>query len=398
MIAFPRVRRFLLALVLPMTTAAAADSSIDPALAQTQQWIASSNLTSEVDSDQQIKLDLAHRQRDEQDFDQATKTLVSVLDSDAAERFKRSALLELALTVQQANQPVRAIQIFGQYAERYPDDPSVPEVLLREGLLYRQMKAYGMAFSKFYGVMTTILNLKLDASGYYQRLVLQAQTEIAETYYLQGNFDEAASFFERLLKLNPSGLDKDEIRLKYIRCLAAAAKHPEVVRNAQELLTSNPNEAEARFLLALSLQQLGRKDESLRQVIFLLDAPGAKTWKQAVGNQIANDLYTHGDYTNALVVYQHLTEADSSPEWQVPVLYQIGLVQERLHQFDQASAAYSRALQSGSPLGEKTDPSLRVVLDMAAWREKYLAWQTKADQAIQTFHPPPPNPAPTSTR
>jgi tetratricopeptide (TPR) repeat protein len=246
--------------------------------------------------------------------------------------------------------------------------------------------------------MTTILNLKLDSSGYYQRLVLQAQSEIAESYYLQGNFDEAAGFFERLLKLDLSDLNKNEIRLKLIRCLAAAAKHQEVVTNAQELLTSNPDEPEARFLLALSLQHLGRKDESLRQVVFLLDSPGAKTWKQAVGNQIANDFYAHADYTNALVVYQHLTEADSSPEWQVPVLYQVGLVHEQLHQFDQASAAYSQAVQSGSSLGEIADPSLRVVLDMAAWREKYLAWQTQADQANQTFHQPTLDPPPTPAR
>jgi hypothetical protein len=105
---------------------------------------------------------------------------------------------------------------------------------------------------------------------------------------------------------------------------------------------------------------------------------------------VANDFYTHGDYTNALVVYQHLAEADSSPEWQVPALYQVGVVCERLHQFDQAAIAYSRAIEGGSPLGEKADPSLRVVLDMAAWRKEYLAWQTRAEQANQTRHSPPP--------
>lgn len=388
----------MLALLLPITAAAAADTNIDPALAQTEQWIATSNLTSEAGSDPQIKLDLAHRQRDEHDYDQATKTLVSILDSDVPERFRRSALLELALTVQQADQPVRAVQIFGQYVERYPEDPNVPEVLLREGLLYRQMGASGMAFSKFYAVMTTILNLKLDTSGRYQRLVLQAQTEIAETYYRQGNFTEAADYFGRLLKLNLSDLDKNEVYLKLIRCLAAAGKHPEVVRNAEELLLSNPNQPEVRFLLALSLEHLGLKHESLQQVAFLLDSPGGKTWKQAVGNQIANDLYSRGDFANALLVYQQLMGADSTPEWQIPVLYQMGLTHERLHQIDQASAAYSRAVESGSPLGEKAGSDLRVVLDMAAWREKYLTWQTQADQANQAFHRPSPDTPPIPTR
>ncbi len=366
-----------------------ARAEVDPSLTHTQDWIASSNMTSATGADIQIKIDLARRQRDQHDYGQASKTLVSILDSDAPDGFRRTALLELALTAQQANQPARAEQVFGQYIDRFRDDPNLPEVLLRQGLLYRQMGAQGMALSKFYAVMTTILNLKLDSSGYYQRLVLQAQTEIAETYYLQGNYTEAANFFNRLLKLDTTDLNKSEIRLKLLHCLEAAGEHEEAVRGAQELLAANPADAEARFLLALSLQRLGRKQESLRQVALLLQSPEGKIWKKSVGNEIANQLYSEGDYANALAIYGDLSQIDSSPGWQVPVLYQIGLTYERLQQREQAVAAFSQAVQHGAALDDKADPGLRVVLDMAAWRKNYLAWQIQALQDSQAIQPPP---------
>ena len=53
-----------------------------------------------------------------------------------------------------------------------------------------------LAISKFYSVMSTALKLKLDNIDYYKRLVLQAQTEIADTYYLEGKFDGVGRFLQ----------------------------------------------------------------------------------------------------------------------------------------------------------------------------------------------------------
>ena len=341
--------RLLLTLVLLAAPVAASATStdIDFALSRPPQGIDASNATSAVTADSQIELELARRQRQAQDFEQASRTLVFILNADAPDEIKRTSLLELALTAKQAGQSMRAIQIFAQYLQRYPEDPRVPEVMLQQAFLYRQVGAYSMAFSKFYAVITAILNMKLDNNGYYQRLVLQAQTEIAETYYLQGNFVEAVDFFERLLKFESATLNKAEIRLKLIRSLSACGRHEEAVREAQELLTSNPKEAEARFLLAVSLQHLGRKQEAMRQVLLLLESPEGKAWKQSIGNQIGNTLYAQGDYRNALIVYRQLSQADPSSEWQIPVLYQIGLIHERLQQPRKPSLPTPRRWNAG---------------------------------------------------
>jgi tetratricopeptide (TPR) repeat protein len=361
--------------------------TINPALARTEEETTSSNMLQRVDNDPQIRIDLARRQRTERDFEQSKLTLSSILESDAADQFKRTALLELALTAQQADEPVRAVQIFAQYAERYPEDSNIPDVLLRQGLLYRQMGAKAMALSKFYAVMTTVLNRKLDGSGYYQRLVLQSQTEIADTYYLQGDYGQAAEFFERLLNLDTTALNKPEIHLKLIRSLSLAARYDEVVTHAQDFLQTNPDDAEARFLLGDALQRLGRKEEGVREVLHLLESNGATAWKYRAGNQIANELYNAADYTNALVVYRALSMVDKSPEWQIPVLYQIGLTQERLHHPGEALTVYTSVLDQGDKLGDKAESNLKTVLDMAAWRKNHLVWQTQAQEAVVTLHP-----------
>ena len=57
--------------------------------------------------------------------------------------------------------------------KRYPEDVNMPEILLREGMLFRQMGAPEMAMARFYGVMTGSLKLKFGSLEYYQRLVLQ---------------------------------------------------------------------------------------------------------------------------------------------------------------------------------------------------------------------------------
>jgi tetratricopeptide (TPR) repeat protein len=336
----------------------------------------------------QAKLDLARHLRDQGDFDQAEKSLVSIVESDAPEEMQRAALLELATTAEQHGNFATAQQVLAQFVQHYPDNPDLPEIMLRQGLLYRQMGAYTMALAKFYAVMTTVLNLRLDSSGHYQRLVLRAQTEIADTYYMQARYREATEFFERLLKLDSPELDKTEIRLKFLRCLDGAKRHEDVVREAENVLSErggDEQKPEARFLLTTSLQQLGRKPEALRQALLLVQStPKDGVWRRRIGNEVANTFYADGDFTNALTVYLSLAQADTTPQWQLPLLYQVALTYEHLRQPDRASEGYGLIVERGKQLGGDVDPALQMVLDMAGWRNNYLAWQSQAAQVMQT--------------
>lgn len=265
--------------------------------------------------------------------------------------------------------------------------------MLRQGLLYREMGAPVMALSKFYAVMTTALRLKLDRLDYYKRLVLQAQTEIADTYYLQGKYSEAAEFQQRLLKLESPLLNRPQIVYKLIRSLSALKRDSEVVAQSNvflDLYADSPDLAEVRFLMADSLKKLGRTRDAMQQVLILLKTQQAAStnrpadwvyWQQRTGNDIANQLYKEGDYINSLEIYRTLSQLSTNVSWQTPTWYQMGLVYERLQQPQKAAEIYGQILgREAEATGDNATANLSTVFDMARWRKDHLEWQLKLER------------------
>jgi tetratricopeptide (TPR) repeat protein len=339
----------------------------------------------------QVQLDLASRQRHEKTPALAAQTLIHILETNAPSEFKRKALFELALATQDNNDVVKAQQVFAQYLQLYPDDPSAPEVLLRQGLLFRQIGVNTLAISKFYSVMSTALKLRLDNIEYYKNLVLQAQTEIADTYYVEGQFNESADFYTRLLKGDSPALNKQQIEFKLIRSLSYLTNQNETISRAQKFLERFPDCAdvpEARFDLASAYKAVGRNSDALRQVMLLLQSQEANAranpelwiyWQRRAGNEIANQLYKEADYLDALQIYENLAAMDTAPSWQGPALYQVGLVYEQLQQWQKASDTYGRILARRAEMtGSNAPPSLSSLCEMAQWRKDYIAWLQKA--------------------
>ncbi|HTA29631.1 MAG TPA: tetratricopeptide repeat protein [Candidatus Cybelea sp.] len=340
----------------------------------------------------QMQLDLARQQRHERSPTQAILTLVNILETNAPPEFKRKALLELALATQDNGEFVKAQQIYAQFLQHYADDQSAPEVLLRQGLLFRQMGVNTMAISKFYSVMSTTLKLKVENLDYYKNLVLQAQTEIADTYYIQGEFTQAAEFYIKLLKADSPSLNKKQIEFKLIRSLSFLPEQKdETISRSQKFLESfpdYPDVPEVRFILAHAYTSAGRNSDALKQVLLLLQSQEANAhtnpelwsyWQRRTGNEIANQLYKEGDYLDALQIYQNLAALDPAPGWQAPALYQVGLVFEQLQQWQRASDTYDEILARRAEMtGSNAPPSLSSLCDMALWRKNYIAWLQKA--------------------
>jgi tetratricopeptide (TPR) repeat protein len=324
----------------------------------------------------------------------AMQSLIKILETNSPPEFKRKALFELALAAQDNNDFVKAQQVYAQYLQRYPEDASAPEVLLRQGLLYRQMGVNTLAISKFYSVMSTSLKLKLDNIEYYKNLVLQAQTEIADTYYTDGQFNESADFYTRLLKNDNAALSKQLIEFKLIRSLSYLTNHAETISRAQSFLEHYPDYAdvpEVRFILARADKAVGHNADALKQVLLLLQSQQGNAqsnpdlwvyWQRRAGNEIANQLYKEADYLDALQIYQNLAALDTAPAWQAPALYQVGLVYEQLQQWQKATDTYSQILARRSELtGSNAPPSLASLCEMAQWRKEYIAWLQKARAA-----------------
>jgi tetratricopeptide (TPR) repeat protein len=353
----------------------------------------------EMLSDYKRQLEMARFLRAKRQAVDAEPMLIELLSGNAPETIQQSALLELGAAVQDQNDLPRAQQIYAQFLSRWPNDLRTPEVLLRQGLLYRQMGFNNLALTKFYSVMTSALVLKNDQMDYYVRLVLVAQTEIAETHYGLGKYAEAADFFSRLLK-QTNVMNRAETLYKLTRCHTALAKYSDAVTDAQDFLARFPNapeQPEVRFHLAVSLKQLGRNNESLQQVLLLLQEQREATqnrpevwayWQQRAGNLIANHLYREGDYDKALEIYLSLSQLDQSLPWQLPVKYQIGMTYERLWQPQVAAEVYTEILTHEKELGTNVTPSLKAVFDMARWRVNFIKWQDKAEAANQQLHFP----------
>ncbi|MGA2555003.1 MAG: tetratricopeptide repeat protein [Verrucomicrobiota bacterium] len=361
-----------------------------PDFAGANSTLASAANEPESDTNLEIKLQLARRERHDKSFVAAAQVLESILKTNAPPPLQRQALFDLAEVMQDDGQSARAQQIWSQYLQLYPQDPAVPDVLLRQGLLYRKMGVDGFAISKFYAVMSTALKLKLDNLAYYKKLVVQAQTEIADTYYLDSKFDEAADFFSRILKSGDAEANREQLEWKLIRSLSYLTNHTETIAKAQSFLSrfpNSPNLPEVRFLLARALTNMKRNPEAMQQVLLLLQSQQDNVsrdpetwayWQRRAGNEIANQLYKEGDNVDALQIYLSLAQLDPSPLWQVPVLYQVGMAYEQLQQWQKATDTYTRILDRQKQLNTNNTPALALVLDMAQWRKDYIAWLQKA--------------------
>jgi tetratricopeptide (TPR) repeat protein len=233
---------------------------------------------------------------------------------------------------------------------------------------------------------------------YYQQLVLLAQNEIAATLYELGNYAEAATALDRLLKLDSVSFNRTNLQYRYLHCLVSLGRHAEAVALAQDFLDRYPvapERPEVRFLCAASLKAANRNPEALRQVLDLLKeqhtgpAPDPQTlayWQRRAGNEIANRFYLEGDAAKALDIYVCLAALDRSPEWQLPVWYQIGLLLEKLGEPAKAVEYFGNVIAREKEVPGDAQASLKMVLELSRWRKDYLSWQLKTEQASQALH------------
>ena len=360
-----------------------------PAVTNATKWV-ETNLPATMDPFLQ-KLETARYLRKVRQLSEVEPLLVSLLANDVPESIQRSALLELAGLARDQNDAVRAEQVYAQFLNRWPDDPRVPEVLLNQGRLFRQMGLHELALTKFYAVMTAALTLKSDRLDYYERLVAEAQVEIAETHFRLGKYAEAAEYFSRLFHQDNADLDKQQILYRLVQCYSGMTNYDLAVGTAGDFLrryANSPEEPEVRFDLATALKGLGQNNESLQQVLLLLQEQSAQApahpenwayWQQRAGNLIANQFYHEGDYPRALEIYTSLAQLDASPQWQVPVWYQIAMTYEHLMQPEKAADYYNRIVRRQPELGTNAAPGVESIVDMARWRAGFLQWQNHAE-------------------
>ena len=281
----------------------------------------------------------------------------------------------------------------------------------------------------------------------------QAMFEIAETFMDAEDYDNAIKFFDRLWRLEQlSDTDRSFVRFKqglahYRRAReslreqdkmnrlppeqrieveleydktprADFAKVKETLRSYGTLYPQSPYVPEAHYLLALTYEQLNQDEESVAELLVLLkesdfnpemilnleqgravrDRDQAAInrlkgvwnfWKKKTGNYLANKFFEESEYFNAYRIYSALREIDPSPAWQVPVLYQIALCEEKLGNYVQAMETYSSIEEyvTSEEARERmaSNKYLNFVFGMAKWRREQLEDTRAIRQAVNRY-------------
>ena len=317
---------------------------------------------------------------------------------DAPQSEKKNALRELAEDYEKKQIRARAIAVYEKMVQLYPDDAGTTELMFRLGVLYRESGVPKLAITRFYMVLNSTLKFGGDNLPAYRSLAQRAQMEIAETFFKTNDIPNAKKYYELLSRLDMPPAEKARVRFKLTHCLFVLDDVPGAITSAQFFLKDFPDDvsaAECRYLLAQAFRSQNRTTEAFDTILGLLRAETGKKdkepekwiyWKKKAGNEFANSYYQQGDALSALTIYQAIARLSDDPEWQWPVLYQMGLCFERLRYGDRAADAYKFLLAEAKKPGREADKLpeiLRTVLDMARWRASHLAWSNSAAVNLQ---------------
>ena len=197
------------------------------------------------------------------------------------------------------------------------------------------------------------------------------------------------------------------------------AKVKEILRGYSTIFPNSSYVPETHYLLALAYEHLNQDEESISQLLSLLreadfnpdvalDEEQLKSdrdrdygkveqlkiiwsfWKKKTGNYLANKFFEEGEYFNAYRIYSALRPIDSNPTWQVPLLYQIALCEEKLGNYVQASESYFEIEEYVNQVKEAREgladsKYLNFVFGMAKWRREQLEDTREIRQAVNRF-------------
>lgn len=324
------------------------------------------------------------------EFEVAQGLLESLVAVDLPHSEKKVALQEVASVYEERGDLTKPIAIYEKLCVTLDTDADLPAWLLKLGQLYRDAGAYQMAISRYYGVIQ--LGMKMGSSDFtrYQGLTRQAQREVANTYFMKGDFEQAQKFYNMALR---SDLPKEERAVAMFRsahCTFMRNDMNGAVNALERFLkdfSRHASAAEARYMLATAYKNLGRPQDAYDTVIELLREAKGKAeadpkawafWQKKAGNEFANDYYQRGDFVNAVTIYQALAALETSPEWRWPVVYQMGLCFERLRLEPRAVECYKYIVDENTKpefRWKKMPQSIGNLVKMAAWRVEQLAWE-----------------------
>ena len=349
---------------------------------------------------------LARQAADQDKWPLTEHFLERMVDLPATSDEKKDALLEIAKTYELHENYPKAIAMYERINSLFSTDPDQSMRLLALGRLYRKIGANELAIARFYNVLNaslTLNNRRLDSS---RSLTLRAQSEIADTHFLLGDYPQARRYYELLSRLDLPQEERARVSFRLAHTLYLLGEVTLSGAATQQFLEDfpdDPSAPECRYLLALSLRALNKPKEAYEQILALVkeqDSRKSKApdkwlfWQKKAGNDFANDLYLRGEYLSALTIYQNLATLSDTPDWQWPVVYQMGLCFEKLRIDRRAAEAYKfiidEAKKPERKLAELPD-NARILVEMAQWRGEQLVWKSSTESRLDRVLGPNPD-------
>jgi len=168
-----------------------------------------------------------------------------------------------------------------------PPDPYLPEILLRQAWIYRQMGLTQRAISTYFDVLAGAAKQKVSNLTRFQRITLVARSQIANCYYEEAkdreDINEAIDLYSRLLRSDENELDGSQVELKLLRALFKSDTYArnEIRRLERNLTTladsitkQNPNFNST----SISRNLLTNESKRVQGEIAVIEQDRAKNW------------------------------------------------------------------------------------------------------------------------
>ncbi len=332
------------------------------------------------------------------DYVNAEKLYIELLTMNSSKEQKQQVYWELAEFYEETDQLLKSVSVWQHFLDTFPEDDNNPEIYIKLGMLYRHFGDYQLAIDSFFNVLKLSFLIKPEKINNYRDLSERAQFEIAETYYLIADYKLADEFFERVRRVSQDPKIRAEARVKKAYSNLLMGRYGTVINVMATFPMDYPNDPfvpNSRFLLATAYYKTDQKDKARREVYNLfardvkpIDDPNWNYWLQRIGNQLANDFYSEGEYESAHTLYHALLPLHESPEWRWPIIFQVGLCVEGQRDFDKATEVYAELIslmdnfpsENNDKLNEERTLTLR---NKVKRRLDQLIWEKEFEESVE---------------
>lgn len=321
---------------------------------------------------------------------------IEALNKQMPDSKRKAILLEMAELYEGLGLYSKLCSIYEKYVDLYPRDERVVDIYLKLGQIYREIGAPEKAIERYYNVLNLSLGSSKEDLSSVRIHTLYAQIQIAETFLGMQDYANAKLFFSRIknLKLSPEHIEAMDFKIAY--CAYYIRDYPTALAHLQEFIYKYPNSAslpEAYFMLSDTYTSIKQSEKAIEAVKSLLslaqtaaNQPLLLFWQKKTANQLANEFYKQEDFMAALKIYQAMLSLNQTPDWQWPIIYQMGLCFEKLSMYPKAQEAYG-SLLANDALSENDilTEYLKSIQEMAHWRKEHLAWMMDTEKHIQSL-------------